>query len=336
MKKLLLLLLLFYACSNSTSPPADNASKTETMMISGSVASAHPLATQAGLAILKKGGNAYDAAIAVAATLNVVEPMMSGIGGYGTTLVYDATNKQVRFLNSSGRFPIHTDTDLMRAPTPNYQQNRVGPKSISTPGNLNAWAAMHEEYGQLPWKTLFEPAIEHAAKGYAISPLIAGMIQNAFGDFSAYSRTFYGKNDIPLKAGETLIQSDLANTFRQISENGVASFYQGTIAQAIDKKMKAVGSFLSIEDLQNNKAEWWTPLKIDYRGYEVYTASLPANSFPAFVNLGLMKQFPPGELAHNSPKYLHYLAEMVKESYKSRLAYSFDPDIQASPLDSIK
>ena len=303
--------------------------------MTGSVATAHPLATQSGLAILNNGGNAFDAAIAVAVTLNVVEPMMSGIGGYGTILVYDAKSKQVRFLNASGRFPINTDTDLMRAPSPNYMQNRVGPKSISTPGNLNAWAAMHDQYGELPWKKLFDSAIQHAEKGYSISPLIAGMINGAFDDFSPYTRAFYGKKDSPLKAGEVLVQTDLANTFRHIASEGVRSFYQGKIATTIDKKMKEVGSFLSIEDLRNNKAEWWSPLKIDYRGYDVYTANLPANAFPAFVNLGLMKQFPKGKLMHNSPDYLHYFAEMTKESYKSRLAYSFDPDIQVAPLDSI-
>ena len=123
----------------------------------GSVSSAHPLATKAGEEILEKGGNAFDAAIAVAATLNVVEPMMSGLGGYGTILIYDSKTKQVRYLNPSGRFPEKTNTDLMRPPTPDYMKNRVGPKSISTPGNLNAWAEMHRMYGSLPWQVLFQP-----------------------------------------------------------------------------------------------------------------------------------------------------------------------------------
>lgn len=121
--------LLLCACTNNSE---------ETKSI-GSVASAHPLATQAGQKILDQGGNAFDAAIAVAATLNVVEPMMSGLGGYGTILIYDVTKKQVRFLNASGRFPANTNSDLMRPPTANYMENRTGPKSISTPGNLHAW-----------------------------------------------------------------------------------------------------------------------------------------------------------------------------------------------------
>lgn len=301
----------------------------------GSVASAHPLATKAGMEILEKGGNAFDAAIAIASTLNVVEPMMSGIGGYGTILIYDAETKQVRYLNPSGRFPIHTNTDLMRAPAPDFMNNRTGPKSISTPGNLNAWEDMHLKYGGMPWSKLFESAINYAENGFTISTGTARAIELSFQDFSEYSRSFYGKNGQAIKAGDKLVQSDLGKTFRLIASEGAGVFYTGSLAKAIDAKMKEVGSFLIIKDLENNKAEWWNPIKFNYRGYEVYTASLPANSFPAFVNLGLMNQFPNQELEHNTVDYLHRFAEMTKESYKARLAYSFDPEIRTSPLDSI-
>lgn len=301
----------------------------------GSVSSAHPIATEAGLKILKQGGNAFDAAIAIAATLNVVEPMMSGIGGYGTILVYDASTDKVRFLNASGRFPVDTNTDLMREPTPDYMKNRTGPKSISTPGNLNAWAAIHENYGKLEWSVLFENAISTAENGFIISENTARWIGIAFDDFSSYTRGFYGKNEKPLEVGDRLIQADLAKTFKIIAEKGVTPFFKGDIAKAIDRQMKEAGSFLSIKDLENNEAEWWEPLKFNYKGYEVYTASLPANSFPAFVNLGIMQEFDNKGLKHNSPEYLHLFAEMTKESYKARLTYSFDPEVKEAPLDSI-
>ncbi len=319
------LILMLCACSN----------KVETPQINGSVASAHPLATQAGLKILENGGNAFDAAIAVASTLNIVEPMMSGIGGYGTILIYDATNKQIRYLNPSGRFPEKTNTDMMRKPTLDYMKNRVGPKSISTPGNLNAWEDMHKKYGKMHWNELFKSAINYAENGFRVSPGTAGCIAYSFKNFSEYSKSFYSKNGMPLKEGDKLIQSDLAKTYKLIATEGAKPFYHGKIAKLIDKQMKNAGSFLSIEDLQNNTAEWWDPIKINYRGYDVYTAGLPANSFAAFVNLGLMKQFDPKELKHNSSEYLHRFAEMAKESYKARLAYSFDPEVKTAPLDSI-
>lgn len=325
LKLLLLPALLLCACTQTQ----------EETKLNGSVASAHPLATQAGQEILDQGGNAFDAAIAVASTLNVVEPMMSGLGGYGTILIYDAAKKQVRFLNPSGRFPVNTNSDLMRKPTPEYMQNRTGPKSISTPGNLNAWEEMHKMYGKLKWKNLFNAAIHHAADGFEISSRTEELIGLSFKDFSDYSRGFYGKDGKPLKSGEMLVQSDLAKTYKLIAAEGATPFYHGNLADAIDKQMKEVGSFLSKEDLANNVAEWWDPIKFNYRGFDVYTAGLPANSFPTFVNLGLMQQFSSKELGHNTPAYLHLFAEMTKESYKARLAYSFDPEIKKSPLDSI-
>lgn len=303
--------------------------------LKGSVASAHPLATKAGQDVLDKGGNAFDAAIAIAAALNVVEPMMSGLGGYGTIMIYDAKTEHIRYLNPSGRFPENTNTDLMRAPTPDFMVNRFGPKSISTPGNLNAWEAMHSAYGSLKWNNLFDSAINYAENGFTISGTTSRYIKSAFDDFSDYTKSFYGKDGKPLEEGDKLIQTDLASTFKHIASEGGASFYSGEIAKTIDTQMKEVGSFLSIEDLKNNKAEWWEPLKMNYRGYDVYTAALPANSFAAFVNLGVMKQFPEEELEHNTPDYLHRFAEMTKESYKARLAYSFDPDVQKAPLDSL-
>ncbi|NAS31708.1 gamma-glutamyltransferase [Flavobacteriaceae bacterium R38] len=325
---LVLFLLIVSSC-------AQKQEQQEKIQLNGSVASAHPLATKAGMDILEKGGNAFDAAIAVAATLNVVEPMMSGMGGYGTIMIYDATTDKVRFLNASGRFPVNTDTDLMRAPTPDYMKNRVGPKSISTPGNLNAWSDMHTKYGKLDWKPLFNSAIDHAENGFTISSTTARWIGISFEDFSDYTRSFYGKDGSPLEEGDKLVQADLAKTFKLIANDGVAPFFKGDLAQAIDKRMQEVESFLSIEDLKNNKAEWWEPLTFNYKGYDVYTASLPANSFPAFVNLGIMQQFSDENLEHNSSEYLHLFAEMTKESYKSRLAYSFDPEVQKAPIDSI-
>lgn len=301
----------------------------------GSVSSAHPLATKAGYDILKNGGNAFDAAIAIAASLNVVEPMMSGIGGYGTILIYDAKTNKIRFLNASGRFPMATNTDLMRSPTPDFMKNRVGPKSISTPGNLNAWDLMHKTYGTLSWASLFENAIQYADKGFKISAAMSGMITEAYTEFSTYAKNIYGKNDVALKAGDQLIQVDLANTFKQIAKEGASIFYKGNIGQQISNQMQQSGSFLAMQDLKNHTAEWWEPIKLNYKGYDVYTASLPANSFAAFVNLGLMREVNDEIVGNNKEKYLHLFAEMTKESYKARLAYSFDPDIQKAPIDSL-
>lgn len=288
----------------------------------GAVASGHPLATQAGLEILEKGGNAFDAAIAVASTLNVVEPAMSGLGGYGSTLIYDVKKKEIRYLNSSGKFPLATNSDLMREPTADYLQNRKGPKSISTPGNLNAWHEMHKNYGKLPWNGLFERAIGYAKKGFPVSPYIAKLIASSFNEFSDYSKSFYGKNGHPLQEEEILVQKDLAQTYELIASSGVDSFYKGHIALLIDKQMKELESFLSIEDLRADIAEWWDPISISYKEYDVYTIGTPGNGFSALFALGVMNQFPLQKLKHNSCAYLHVLTETLKESCKVRLTSS--------------
>src|SRR5438132_14263987 len=146
----------------------------------GMISSAHPLATQAGLEILEAGGNAFDAAVGVAATLNVVEPMMSGVGGFGVTLLYDADKGTVRCLDSSGRFPAATDADVFRAPTPHYLENRKGAKAVSTPGNAKHWETLAKAYGKLPWPRLLAPAIQLADAGFVISPHTARHIQGEF------------------------------------------------------------------------------------------------------------------------------------------------------------
>src|SRR5436190_22097098 len=151
-------------------PPANrNTASRPAVGTRGMISSAHPLATQAGLEILEAGGNAFDAAVAVAATLNVVEPMMSGMGGFGVTLLYDAAKGTLRCLDASGRFPAATDADVFRAPTPNYLQNRKGAKAVSTPGNANAWETLAKQYGKLPWPRLLAPAIKLADDGFVIT-----------------------------------------------------------------------------------------------------------------------------------------------------------------------
>ena len=191
-------------------PQSKNTSTTPAIGASGMVSSAHPLATQAGLDILAAGGNAFDAAIAVAATLNVVEPMMSGVGGYGAMVIYDANKREVMFLDSSGRVPATLDSDVFRPPTPDYQKNRLGAKSVSTPGNANAWEALSKSYGKLEWRRLFDAAIKAASEGFVISEMTAEHIKEEFKDFPDQARSIYGRNGEPLKAGDRLTQKDLA------------------------------------------------------------------------------------------------------------------------------
>lgn len=290
--------------------------------VTGAVATGHPLATKAGLDILEKGGNAFDAAIAISSTLNVVEPAMSGLGGYGSTLIYEAKSKKISYLNGSGKFPLRANSDFMRKPTHNYKENRRGVKSISTPGNLNAWKAMHEKYGALPWDNLFGSAIKYARDGFPISPYISVLIAASFHEFSDYSKSFYGISGRPLKEGEILIQKDLATTYELVAKYGTDPFYKGEIAQKIHNQIQQLGGFLSLEDLRMDVAEWWEPMKINYNGYDIYTIGTPGNGFSALFTLGVLEQFNLVNMKHNSSEYLHLLIEVLKKSAEVRLTHS--------------
>ena len=296
------------------------------------VSSAHPLATEAGLSVLRAGGNAFDAAVAVAATLNVVEPENSGLGGYGTILVYDAKSRKAWFLNSSGRIPAGVDSDAFRAPTPNYLENRRGAKAVSTPGNLHAWAAMRERYGTRPWGELLASAIRIAEEGFPISRRTAANLADAWAEVPETARAAFGRDGKPLAAGETLVQKDLARTLRAVAEHGPDVFYKGEIGRAIDAEMKARGGFLALSDLTADRAEWWEPIHVAYRGHEVMTTPPPSNAFPSLIRLGVLSRFDVAKLGHNSADYLHLYAEVTKRGFWCRLAYAGDPEIDPPPL----
>lgn len=312
-----------------------NSSTTAALGTNGMVSSAHPLATRAGLDILAAGGNAFDAAVAIAATLNVAEPMMSGIGGYGTIVIYDAKKGEACFLNCSGRIPASLNSDVFRAPTPGYLDNRVSAKAVSTPGNLNAWEALSKSYGKLTWQSLFDAAIKAAQDGFVISEHTARLIRVSFSAFPAHAKTFYGRNGEPLKAGERLVQKDLAESFRLIAQQGAKALHGGRLGKAVDEAMREAGSFLTLDDLRKNRAEWWKPISINYRGYKIVTASPPANSFDMLVRLGMMSRYDAAALGHNTTAFLHRYAEVTKHGFWTRLRYAGDPEIKSPPLNTL-
>lgn len=301
----------------------------------GMVSSAHPLATRVGLEILKKGGNAFDAAVAVAAALNVVEPAMSGMGGYGTILVYSAKDKAIRFLNCSGRIPAGLNPDIFRPPYPNYAKNRTGAAAVSTPGNVNAWEAMSKRYGRLGWRDLFGPAIDLAEAGFALDIRGANTIRSAFAAFPEAAKAIYGKDGAAPGNGHRLIQKDMARSLRAVAEKGAVEFFRGSIGRAIAGEVRRRGGALSPEDLAGNEAEWWDPIRIDYRGYAVFTASPPSTAFCSLIRLGLMSRFDVASLGSNTVEFLHLFCEATKHAFWCRLKYAGDPAVTPSPLERL-
>jgi gamma-glutamyltranspeptidase/glutathione hydrolase len=330
-----LVLAVCLARAAQDTPASRNTASRPAVGTRGMVSSAHPLATRAGLEILKAGGNAFDAAVAVAAALNVVEPMMSGAGGFGVTLLYDAGKGALRCLDASGRFPAATDADVFRAPTPKYLENRKGAKAVSTPVNANAWETLAKEYGKLPWPRLLASAIKLADEGFPISAHTANHIANEFPAFPGHAREIYGKGGKPLRAGDRLVQKDLARSLRLLSAQGAGALHGGELGEAVDKAMRAAGGFLRLEDLKKNQAEWWDPVRIDYRGHKVVASPLPNNAWNGLYRLGLMSRFDLGQMGHNSSAYLHTYAEVTKLAYAARLQFAGDRDHNPPPLDRL-
>jgi len=311
-------------------PASTNTLDAPAVGTNGMVSSAHPLATEAGLEILADGGNAFDAAVAVAAALNVVEPMMSGIGGYGAVMIHDAEKGETRYLDAGSRFPASVDPNMFRPPAPNYEANRCGAPAVSAPANVDAWEKLSGEYGELEWRRLFGPAVRYAEDGYAIDGVTAAWIGSEFPAFPARAQEIYGPGGAPLQAGERLVQRDLARSLRLVAEEGPAVAREGELAEAMAAEVQQNGGSLSLDDVRGNRAEWRDTVSMDYRGREVVTASNPATAWGMLLRFGVIGQFDLEPADHNTGDYLHAITEVSKQGSLVTREYAADP-----PLDRL-
>ncbi len=315
-------------------PATTNTATRPALGANGMVSTAHPLATLAGLQILEEGGNAYDAAVAVSAALNVVEPMMSGVGGYGAIVVYDAGSGETRFLEVDSDAPAALDPDIFHPPTPSFQDNRCGAPVVVTPGNLNAWEAMSDEYGELEWSRLFGPAIGYAENGFRIGEEAAGWIGSEYSAFPANAQEIYGRGGAPLQAGDRLVQRDLADSLRLIADRGAGAVYGGGLGRRMVADVQAGGGTLAMDDLRDNRAEWRPTISVDHRGYEVVTASRPATSWGLLLRLGIAGEFGLVPADHNSVPYVHALTEVSKRAFQQATRFA-DPETGEVQLDRL-
>ena len=236
------------------------------MIRRGMVGASQPLATQAGLRILLAGGNAADAAVAVAAALNVVEPMSTGIGGDAFALVYDAASRSVSALNGSGRAPhaispqVFAERGLEHIPT-------AGILPVTVPGTVDAWAALLERHGTLSLAQVLAPAIEYAEHGFPVSEIIAASWWHATARLQAHpdsARTYLIDGRRAPRRGEIFRQPNLAHTLRQIAEGGRDAFYNGPIAAAIVQTSDQYDGLLSQADFTAHHSTWDTPISTTY------------------------------------------------------------------------
>ena len=300
------------------------------MGVNGMVSSAHSLASMAGLRVLVDGGSAFDAAVATAATLNVVEPYMSGIGGIGLALAYVAAEGRVRALNFSGRAPKAAEPSRFTDET-----RETGILSSLVPGNVAGWLTLHETYGSMDRDHLFQPAIDYAENGCPVThlnSLVISQLADLLGRVPASASIMLDGAGRAPKPGARLRMPQLARSLRKIAKHGKEVFYQGELGQRIVEANQAMGGLFTMEDLAEYKAEWQEPISVDYRGYQVFTTPPNSSAFQVLQTLKLVESFAGTDLAFQSPQGLHMLMEAMKLCIADRIKYAGDPDYVTAPL----
>ena len=300
-------------------PPHRHAYRPTVMGTRGAVASAHPLASMAGIRVLLEGGNAVDAAVAIGSTLNVVEPFMSSAGGIGLMVISRARTRERHVLDFIGPAPRAAD-----AARCTEDELAGGPKACATPGNLGGWMAALDRFGSMPRARVLAPAIELAENGVPLTFANVKFFEQARATLgrSAEAGRLYLGNGGP-RPGKIVTYKELAATFRQVAEGGAEVFYRGPIAKAIARAVTEAGGWLSEEDLAAFTPEWRQPLTITYRGREVCSVPPPFSAFQMLETLNILEGYDVAAWGHNSPDYLHHLIEAIKIGSADRLAYAY-------------
>ena len=289
----------------------------------GMVCAGHPLAAQAGMAALQRGGNAVDAAIATAAALNVVEPNMSGVGGDGFIMIYNRQAGTIEVCNGTGAAPYATDVGW-------YRRNGIPAKgilSVSVPGLVDAWMAAHAKYGTLSRAEVFDAAIDLSENGFPVTHVLSGVIagDRLLREFPD-SQAVFAPGGTPMRPGQILRQPGLARTFQAIADGGRDAFYEGETARALVKFSEEQGGILSLKDLADCRSRWEQPISTTYHGHTVYEAPPNSSGHVLLQELNLVEQFDLKALGCNTPESIHLMVEAKKLAFADREAYMADPD----------
>jgi gamma-glutamyltranspeptidase/glutathione hydrolase len=313
--------------------PADR-SQGRSLVISqtGIVAAEHPLAAQAGVWMLARGGSAVDAAVAANAVMGLVAPMSNGIGGDLFAIVYEAKSGKLFGLNASGWAPAGLSIELLRAKGESRMPGR-GIHTVTVPGTVDGWEKLLGRFGRLKAADVLGPAIRLAEQGFPVTEWVAPLwaeSESRLMDASA-ARTFLPGGRAP-RLGEMFRNPDLARTYRAIVERGRAGFYAGSVGDAILACSRANGGTLSAEDLRVFASEWVEPIKTTYHGWTVYEIPPNGQGIAALAMLNLMERFPLRRYGHNSIDALHVMIEAKKLAYADLIRYVADPRTSQVPV----
>ncbi|WP_309729121.1 gamma-glutamyltransferase [Chamaesiphon sp. OTE_75_metabat_556] len=319
------------------SVPAFAAYPRPTRSQNGMVTSAHPLATQAGVEILRQGGNAVDAAVATTLAISVVEPFSAGIGGGG--FMVTKMGKDLKSLDFRERAPQKASRNMYLDAQGKVRPNASleGHLAAGVPGTIAGLAAAHQQYGKLPWRTVVAPAIKLARQGFIVSEIYteqAKSKQQLLASNPA-AREIFTRNGRPLQPGERLIQRDLARTLIAVARNP-QNFYTGSIASAIDRDMRQNKGLITRADLQAYRPKWREPVCGKFRKYHVCSMAPPSSGGVHLIQiLNTIGSTDLAALGWHSPDALHLLIESMRIAYADRSAYLGDPDFTKVPVSAL-
>ena len=301
---------------------------------SGAVSAGHPLAAAAGHDVLRRGGNAMDAAIAMAGVLAVVRPHMNGIGGDAFALYYEAATGQVHAMNGSGRAGALA-TPALFAERGLDEMPGNGPLSVSVPGAVAAWVDALDRFGTLPREDLLAPAIRYARDGFPVSTRLASDIVASSGALNDPARALYTPGGKPPPVGSLLRNPALAATLERIAADGRDGFYRGWVAERISSFLEAEGGYVRAPDLAAHTTTWVEPLRGGYRDYSMLVLPPNTQGIAQLQLFEMAKFFDLTAMGHNSASYLHTLVEMKKLAFADRDQWAADPDFTDLPLDDL-
>ena len=313
----------------------------EIMGTGGMVTADHALASQAGVEILRQGGDAVDAAVTTALVLGVLQPFASGIGGGGFAVIYRRQSKQVKAWDFRETAPTKAHAKMYVNQTGEVIKgsSTVGPLAVAVPGEIAGLYALHKKYGRLPWKTVVKPARILAQEGFAMHKLLYDYIElykDRVLNCHGYPALLLDDKKQAKPLGTRIKFPQLAHTLQQIEEQGAQAFYQGKIAQEIVRSVQKAGGIISLSDLKNYQIKYREALHTNYQGYQLYTMPPPSSGGLVIIQiLKVLAQTDFATLAHNSGAYLHRLTESLKHAFADRANHMGDPDFYPIPIKQI-
>ena len=309
-----------------------HSSRSEVIAPHGMVAASHPLAAQVGIDILKAGGNAIDAAVAVNAVLGLVEPHMNGVGGDLFAIVWDAETEQLYGLNATGRAPYELDRQVFER----QNLDRVpgtGPLTWTVPGAVDGWDQLLTRFGTMSFAEVLAPAIAYGRDGFPVSEIIQGQwaaSQRALAEWPTSAAT-YLPNGRPPAVGEVFTNPGLVRTYEAIARGGRDAFYRGEIARTIVAFSESNGGYFTMPDFEDHSSVWVEPVTTRYRGYDVWEIPPNSSGIVALMMLNILEGYDIASMGHNSAETIHLITEAKKLAFADRDRYVADADANTLP-----